>query len=169
MAEARGVFIQYFPERGLYYQKRDPSVCDEYEGRVRYNGTQTGQPLSAWIERPPLKLLCLGAHEALVRLREEMAAAFPQLRLMFSCPTYLEIVAGEVDKGGALRTRLRLTERDTLKPWKTPAKTCSRACLCTRRPTRKTAWRGCSKSCSRAGRSEVEAWFWKRILSRPWS
>ena len=32
-----------------------------------------------------------------------MAAAFPQLRLMFSCPTYLEIVAGEVDKGGALR------------------------------------------------------------------
>ena len=57
MAEERGVFIQYFPERGLYYQKRIAAVCDEYEGRVRYHGTETVLPLSQWITRPPLKLL----------------------------------------------------------------------------------------------------------------
>ena len=34
MAEARGVFIQYFPERGLFYARRDPAVSDEYESRV---------------------------------------------------------------------------------------------------------------------------------------
>ena len=49
MAEERGVFIQYFPERGLYYQKRVAAVCDEYEGRVRYHGTETILPLSQWI------------------------------------------------------------------------------------------------------------------------
>ena len=41
MAEARGVFIQYFPERGLFYARRDPAVSDEYESRVRYRGTET--------------------------------------------------------------------------------------------------------------------------------
>ena len=103
MVEARGIFIQYFPERGLYYQKRDPSVCDEYENRVRYRGTETGVPLSAWITQPPLKLLCLGEHEALLELRRELLAAFPGLRPMLSTPTYLEIVNAEVDKGNALR------------------------------------------------------------------
>ena len=103
MAEARGVFIQYFPERGLYYAKRVPAVCDEYEGRVHFHGTQTGAPLSEWIKHPPLKLLCLGEHEALLGLRAQMAEAFPQLRAMFSCPTYLEIVGAQVDKGGTLR------------------------------------------------------------------
>ena len=103
MAEERGVFIQYFPERGLYYQKRIAAVCDEYEGRVRYHGTETVLPLSQWITRPPLKLLCLGERESLLALREALNAAFPQLRVMFSQPTYLEIVTAGVDKGNALR------------------------------------------------------------------
>ena len=103
MVESRGIFIQYFPERGLYYQKRLSTVCDEYENRVRYHGTETGVPLSTWITQPPLKLLCLGRHETLLALREELSAAFPQLRPMLSNPTYLEIVTAEVDKGNALR------------------------------------------------------------------
>ena len=103
MAEARGVFIQYFPERGLFYARRDPAVSDEYESRVRYRGTETGEPLSAWIKDAPLKLLCLGKHAPLLALREAVCEAFPGLKLMFSRPTYLEIVSGEVDKGKALR------------------------------------------------------------------
>lgn len=103
MAEERGVFIQCFPERGLYYQKRVAAVCDEYEGRVRYHGTETVIPLSQWITRPPLKLLCLGERDVLLALREAVCAAFPNLKLMFSRPTYLEIVSSEVDKGKALR------------------------------------------------------------------
>ena len=42
MAEARGVFIQYFPERGLYYQKRDPSVCDESRGACATTARRPG-------------------------------------------------------------------------------------------------------------------------------
>ena len=103
MVESRGIFIQYFPERGLFYARRDPAVSDEYESRVRYRGTETGEPLSAWIKDAPLKLLCLGKHAPLLALREAVCEAFPGLKLMFSRPTYLEIVSGEVDKGKALR------------------------------------------------------------------
>ena len=77
MAEARGVFIQYFPERGLFYARRDPAVSDEYESRVRYRGTETGQPLSAWIKDAPLKLLCLGKHAPLVACARRSAKPFP--------------------------------------------------------------------------------------------
>lgn len=103
MAEKRGVFAQYFPERGLFYQKRVAAVCDEYENRVRFRGEETVRPLSEWISQNAVKLMCLGEHEVLLKLRAEMAEAFPQLRLMLSQPTYLEIVSASVDKGDALR------------------------------------------------------------------
>ena len=102
MAEARGLFIQYFPERGFFYQRRVAEVCDEYEARIRFYGEETHVPLSQWIQRPAMKLLCLGEHERLLELRAEILREHPDLSVMLSHPTYLEIVAGGVDKGRAL-------------------------------------------------------------------
>lgn len=102
-AEERGVFIQYFPERGFFYEKRVAAVCDEYEKRIRWRGEAVGQPLSKWISQSALKLLCLGPHERLAALEAHVRAAFPALRAMFSHPTYLEIVRAGVDKAEALR------------------------------------------------------------------
>ncbi len=102
-AEARGVFIQYFPERGFFYEKRVAAVCDEYEARIRWRGEAVGVPLSTWISQSAMKLLCLGPHEALHALAEHVRASFPTLRAMFSHPTYLEIVRAGVDKAEALR------------------------------------------------------------------
>ena len=103
VAEARGVFIQYFPERGFFYEKRVRSICDEYEARIRFRGEETGAPLSKWIAGDAMKLLCLGEHEALLALEKELASHFDSLSIMLSHPTYLEIVSAGVDKGNALR------------------------------------------------------------------
>ena len=103
MAEARGVFIQYFPERGFFYDRRDPAVCDEYEARINFVGEETGVPLSRWIDKSAMKLLALGESASLLALREEICARFSGLSLMLSHPTYLEIVSAGVDKGNALR------------------------------------------------------------------
>lgn len=103
MAENRNIFIQCFPERGFFYEKRQPEVCDEYEGRIRIRGQETAQPLSSWIELPTMKLLALGENAALLELQQEILQAFPALSIMLSHPTYMEIVAGGVEKGSALK------------------------------------------------------------------
>jgi len=102
MAEQRGVFIQYFPERGFFYARRIPEICDEYEGRIRVRGQETGRPLSEWIEKGAMKLLALGDAEALKELRERIEGAFEGVSTMLSHPTYLEVVSCGVDKGRAL-------------------------------------------------------------------
>jgi Cof subfamily protein (haloacid dehalogenase superfamily) len=108
MAERCGIFIQYFPERGFFYERRVPEISDEYEGRIRMRGQVAGRALSEWIDRPAFKLLTIGEHEALVRLRDDIHARFPGLKAMLSHPTYLEIVTAGVDKGAALETLARM-------------------------------------------------------------
>ena len=104
MAEELGIFIQYFPERGFFYEKRVPEVCDDYEGRIRMRGVELLKPLSGWIEKPAMKLLSLGENAKLIMLRDEILAEFPEISAMLSHPTYLEIVSAGVDKGAALRS-----------------------------------------------------------------
>ena len=103
MAEARGVFIQYFPERGAVLCQARPRGQRRIRIARALSRHRDWEPLSAWIKDAPLKLLCLGKHAPLLALREAVCEAFPGLKLMFSRPTYLEIVSGEVDKGKALR------------------------------------------------------------------
>ena len=103
LAEARGVFIQYFPERGFFYERRVPSLCNEYEERINFFGEETGVPLSRWIDKSAMKLLALGDGASLSALREEICARFSGLSVMLSHPTYLEIVSAGVDKGNALQ------------------------------------------------------------------
>lgn len=101
-AEKIGAFIQYYPGRGLFYARRDPERCDEYEGRVRLRGREVGVPLSAFIEQDAMKLLALGPWEPAGAL-EEAIGQIPGVYCAYSRPTYLEIVKQGVNKGRALR------------------------------------------------------------------
>ena len=108
IARQHGEFIQAFPAKGFFYEKRVPKVCDIYEGRIQARGQETGIPLSEWIDQPILKLLSLGEPDKLRLLEAEIVRACPQLRLMYSRPTYLEMVFEGVDKGNALREICRI-------------------------------------------------------------
>jgi len=101
MAEQNGVFIQYYPGRGLFYAKRDPKWCDLYESRVGVRGQALGKPLSQSLSSDAMKLLSLGEGAAFQSLGAQLKAV-SGVSVTYSNATYMEIMASGVNKGTAL-------------------------------------------------------------------
>ena len=62
MAESAASLFSISPNGDCIIKSAIPPVCDEYEARALQRDGDRAAAF-AWIERPPLKLLCLGEHD----------------------------------------------------------------------------------------------------------
>jgi len=100
--EARGVYVQAFPGRGFYMEKKN-HWTDYYENKISVSGTEVGMKLSKWLKTDVYKLLCLGEPAELARIIDEFAPMFPEATFVKSGETHLEIIARGVDKASGLK------------------------------------------------------------------
>lgn len=108
--EAVERIAEYSRRNGLYlqgYEGDDFLVEQEIDWTSRYaQATNTEYrvvpSLASELTEGSPKLLIIGDHDLLESHLEGLAAAAGEVRMVFSKPHYLEIVAGGVDKGSAL-------------------------------------------------------------------
>ena len=96
--EDMGVYVQAFPGRGYFYEKRC-SLTTYYENKISVVGQETGMPLSKWLETDVYKLLCIGENDVLNGMIPGLSARFPALSFFKSGERHMEIVLRGVDKG----------------------------------------------------------------------
>ena len=106
--EARGAYVQAFPGRGFFMEKKN-HWTDYYENKISVIGTETGMPLSRWLKSDVYKLLCLGEAAELSEIIHEFSPRFPEVTFVKSGETHLEIVARGVDKASGMADISRLT------------------------------------------------------------
>lgn len=106
--EARGSYVQAFPGRGYYMEKKNKWTT-YYENKIGVIGTETHMPISKWLTEDVFKLLCLGEAAELDEIIRDFAPQFPEVTFVKSGETHLEIVARGVDKAGGVREISRLT------------------------------------------------------------
>ena len=106
--EARGAYVQAFPGRGYYMEKKN-HWTEYYENKIGVTGTEVGRKLSTWLQSDVYKLLCLGDAPQLHALMRELSPLFPQVTFVKSGETHLEIIARGVDKASGLRDICRIT------------------------------------------------------------
>ena len=101
--EDMGIYLQIYPGKG-YYCNRRCEYTDRYAASVRVPCTELGVPLSQWMTGGMVKMLAIAEPEVIDEAQKTLRAAFPVgVNFMKSKPHYLEIVAGGVDKGCALK------------------------------------------------------------------
>ena len=106
--EARGAYVQAFPGRNYYMEKRN-SWTEYYENKIGVTGIETGEKLSSWLKNDVYKLLCLGNAPQLHILIQELSPMFPEVTFVKSGETHLEIIAKGVDKAKGLKDISRIT------------------------------------------------------------
>lgn len=106
--EARGTYVQAFPGRGFYMEKKNHWTA-YYENKINVLGTEVGRKLSDWLSCDVYKLLCLGEAEELNAVIREFTPLFPDVTFVKSVDTHLEVVAKGVDKASGLAEIGRIT------------------------------------------------------------
>ena len=106
--EARGTYVQAFPGRGYFMEKKN-RWQREKQKRILQDGTELGMPLSQWLKTDVYKLLCLGEPAELSEIIREFSPRFPEVTFVKSGETHLEIVARGVDKASGMADISRLT------------------------------------------------------------
>ena len=106
--EARGTYVQAFPGRGYYMEKKN-HWTDYYENKINVLGTEVGMPLSQWLKTDVFKLLCLDEPGELDKIIREFSPLFPEVTFVKSGETHLEVVATGVDKASGMADISRLT------------------------------------------------------------
>lgn len=107
IAREEDIHILAFRHRRLIFEKQRPEV-EEYRRRTKLDGTvvdfDTLQPLSF------TKALMIADPEKLAPVKRRIEEAFDPARLSitYSDPRFLEMMAGGIDKGGALREVCRI-------------------------------------------------------------
>lgn len=100
--EDAGAYLQAYPGRGYFCSRRTQETAD-YEKHLKVPCEAVGRPLHEWMHQDMVKMLAIASPDAIDSLQHTLKEAFPSgVSFMKSKPSYLEIVAQDVDKGRAL-------------------------------------------------------------------
>jgi Cof subfamily protein (haloacid dehalogenase superfamily) len=101
MVESRGFGLNVYVDDELYVARLTPEA--RQYGDFQGIELHTVGDLSAWLERPPTKLVCIGDPAELDRLGAEMRERFAErLWIAKSLPFFLEFATAGVSKGSGL-------------------------------------------------------------------
>lgn len=106
--EERGQYVQAFPERNYYFEKRC-HWTDYYAAKIEFDGIEVGKPLSQWLDTDVFKLLVLAHPDEAQQLIEELSPKFPEVCFVKSGETHLEIIAKGVDKATGMAALSEIT------------------------------------------------------------
>ena len=107
--EAEGVYVQAFLRSGYCYARYSEKWSAYFENKIKVKGREAGMPLSEWLREDVYKLICLDESERLEALAEKLRAMFPEVNVMKSAKTHLEIIRRDVDKARGLQIIGELT------------------------------------------------------------
>lgn len=99
--EGLGAYVQAFPGRGYYYERRTDWSW-RYAEKIGVEGEAVGAPLSKWLDTDVFKLLVLGAPEEVSAIAETLSGEFDDICCVRSSANYLEVIRRGVDKGTGL-------------------------------------------------------------------
>ena len=109
VVEAEGVYVHASLAAGYCYARYSEKWTAYFENKIRVKGREVGMPLSEWLREGVYKLLCLDEPERLDALMEKLRAMFPEVNIVKSAKTHLEIVRRDVDKARGLQIIGELT------------------------------------------------------------
>lgn len=107
--EEMGVYVQAFPGRGFFYEKKVDPWTDYYSNKISVRGEEVGEKLSSWLKTDVYKLICLGTAVELDKVIRALSPKFPDICFVKSAETHLEVVAAGVDKATGLKALTELT------------------------------------------------------------
>lgn len=107
--EAMGAYVQAFPGRGFFYEKKVEPWTEYYATKISVWGEEVGEKLSTWLKTDVYKLICIGTAAELDVVIRELSPKFPEICFVKSAETHLEVVAAGVDKATGLRALTEIT------------------------------------------------------------
>ena len=105
LAEETGLYMQAYPGDRYFCAERCEHTA-RYAASIHVRAWETPghQPLSEWISSGQLKLLGIGAAEAMPEILTRFRTAFPEgVDFYMSKPTYMETVSATANKANALK------------------------------------------------------------------
>ncbi len=100
--EAEGYGLNCYVDDDLYVAR--PTAEAESYASFQHIPLNPVGPLLDWLEKPPTKLVAIGAEEAMDALEVDMKARFgPRLYISKSLPTFLEFASPAVSKGSGMQ------------------------------------------------------------------
>lgn len=102
--EAMNGYVHAFPSSGYYYSKAHPVWTQYYSDKINVVGTETGIPLSEWLQEDVYKLLAIGSAAELKEMQDRLTPMFPDINFMKSGENHLEIVRKGVNKAFGLKS-----------------------------------------------------------------
>lgn len=105
LAEETGLYMQAYPGDRYFCAERCEHTA-RYSASIHVRAWETPghQPLSEWISSGQLKLLGIGAAEAMPEILTRFRTAFPEgVDFYMSKPTYMETVSATANKANALK------------------------------------------------------------------
>ena len=105
LAEETGLYMQAYPGDRYFCAERCEHTA-RYAASIHVRAWETPghQPLSEWISSGQLKLLGIGAAEAMPEILTRFRMAFPEgVDFYMSKPTYMETVSATANKANALK------------------------------------------------------------------